>query len=140
MSLEKLKEIRNRRMEQRFIELQEQRRKLAESEMQLEDCKRQLASFQQWRLRHQEDLFHGLQNQPFAPHVLFDYQTQLEQFRLQEEHLQGEVANTQQQVQVAAQQVQQAEQNSREANLKLEKLREIIALQEKKTPLEEPSQ
>lgn len=140
MSLEKMKMLRTRRMEQRFIELQEQRRILAEWQTRLQEKKRKLREFQSWRLEHQEHLFHDLQNQPFAPQALFDYQTKLEQFRLQEEHIKGEVVNTQQEMQTAANQVQAAEQSSAEANLKLEKIKEIIKQQGQEKPREEPAQ
>ncbi|MEB4589429.1 YscO family type III secretion system apparatus protein [Candidatus Thiothrix sp. Deng01] len=140
MSLEQLKRIRSRRMEQRFIELQEQRRILAAQELLIRSKERELAEFAQWRLQHQETLFANLKNQPFAPQALFDYQKTLEQLRLQEEHLQAELAATYKGLQTAESQVQLAQQKSSEANLKLEKLKEIINLQDVKNSSEEPAQ
>ena len=83
MSLEQLKTIRSRRMEQRFVELQEQRRVLQER---------------------------------------------------------AELAEAHQGLQAAEAQVQTAQQNSSEANLKLEKLKEIIKVQGAKSAREEPVQ
>lgn len=140
MSLEQLKRIRSRRMEQRFIELQEQRRILAAQELLIRSKERELAEFAQWRLQHQETLFANLKNQPFAPQALFDYQKTLEQLRLQEELLQAELAATYKGLQTAESQVQLAQQKSSEANLKLEKLKEIINLQDVKNSSEEPAQ
>ena len=50
MSLEQLKTIRSRRMEQRFVELQEQRRVLQEQQQHLQQKEQQLVHFGQWRL------------------------------------------------------------------------------------------
>lgn len=140
MSLEQLKRIRSRRMEQRFIELQEQRRILAAQELLIRRKEQELAEFAQWRLQHQETLFANLKNQPFAPQALFDYQKTLEQLRQQEEHLQAELTATYKGLQTAESQVQLAQQKSSEANLKLEKLKEIISLQDVKNSPEEPVQ
>ncbi len=140
MSLEQLKTIRARRMEQRFIELQEQRRILQTHEQQLHEKEQQLVSFGQWRLEHQEALFASLKNQPFAPQMLFEYQKNLEDLRLEEERLRAELADAQQGLQAATAQVQTAQQHSSEANLKLEKLKEIIKVQDDKKSREEPAQ
>ncbi|OQX15859.1 MAG: hypothetical protein BWK73_05615 [Thiothrix lacustris] len=132
MSLEQLKTIRARRMEQRFIELQEQRRILQTQEQHLHDKEQCLVNFGQWRLERQETLFASLKNQPFAPQMLFEYQKNLEDLRVEEERLRAEVADAQQGLQTAAAQVQTAQQHSSEANLKLEKLKEMIKMQDGK--------
>lgn len=140
MSLEQLKKIRTRRMEQRFIELQEQRRLFAEQERILHEKEQQLLAFGRWRLQHQEALFASLQNQPFAPQALFDYQKKLEQLREEEERLRTQLAEAGQAVQAAETQVQAAQRQSSEANLKLEKLKEIIKSQDAQKSREEPAQ
>lgn len=140
MSLEQLKKIRARRMEQRFVELQEQRRIMAEKELLTRQKEQELADFGHWRLQHQETLFANLKNQPFGPQALFDYQKTLEQLRQQEEHLQAELADNYKGLQTAESQVQAAQKQSSEANLKLEKLKEIIKLQDVKKSPEEPAQ
>lgn len=140
MSMEQLKTIRARRMEQRFIELQEQRRILLEQEQYLRQKEQQLASFGQWRLEHQETLFANLKHQPFAPQMLFAYQKTLEDLRQEEERLRAELADAHQGLQAAEAQVQTAQRHSSEANLKLEKLKEIIKTQDAKKSREEPAQ
>ncbi len=140
MSLEQLKIIRNRRMEQRFVELQEQRRILTEQEQRIHQQEQQLIAFGQWRLQHQEALFAGLKNQPFAPQMLFDYQKNLEDLRQEEERLRAALADALKGLHAAEAQVQTAQQNSNEANLKLEKLKEIIKTQDAQKPREESAQ
>jgi hypothetical protein len=140
MSLEQLKKIRARRMEQRFIELQEQRRIFAEHEQLLREKEQQLRDFGHWRLQHQEALFAKLQNQPFGPQALFDYQKTLEQLREEEERLRAQLAEAGQALQSAESQVQAAQHQSNEANLKLEKLKEIIKMQDAQTSRAEPAQ
>lgn len=130
MSLEQLKTIRARRMEQRFIELQEQRRILQTQEKHLHEKEQQLVQFGQWRLEHQEALFASLKNQPFAPQMLFEYQKNLEDLRVEEERLRAELAEAQQSLQAAVDHVQVAQQQSTEANIKLEKLKEMIKVEE----------
>jgi hypothetical protein len=140
MSLEQLKTIRTRRMEQRFVELQEQRRVFQEQQHGIQQKEQQLLAFGQWRLEHQEALFASLKNQPFAPQMLFDYQKNLEDLRLEEERLRAELQEAHKGLQAAEVKVQAAQQNSSEANLKLEKLKEIIKVQDAQTSREEPAQ
>jgi chromosome segregation ATPase len=140
MSLEKLKELRIRRMEQCFIELQTHKQVLSEWQINAQKKRQQLAAFQQWRLNHQETLFTTLKDQPFSPQNLLDYRAKLEQLRQQEEQLRQELAGIQQALENAQIQVQRAQQQSTEANIKLEKLKEIILLHDGKKPLEEPAQ
>lgn len=139
MSLDKLKSLRQRRMEQRFVELQAQRHNLEQWQNNLNQKANQLHEFQSFRLQQQESLFADLQSKPFATTSWHDYQTTLEQLRLQEEFLRHELQNTQKEVEQAETQVEQARQKSREANLKLEKMKEIIK-QEMQQPLSESAQ
>lgn len=139
MSLDKLKSLRQRRMEQRFVELQTQRHNLEQWQNNLNHKANQLHEFQRFRLQQQESLFADLQSKPFATTSWHDYQKTLEQLRLQEEFLRQELQNTQKEVEQAETLVEQARQKSREANLKLEKMKEIIK-QEVKQPLSESVQ
>lgn len=140
MSLEQLQKIRSRRVEQCFIELQEQRRILAEHEAALRAKQQQLVEFGRWRLQYQESLFAKLQNQPFAPQALFDYQKTLQQLSEEEQRLREQLGAAEQALQAAYAQVQAAQQNSNAANLKLEKIKEIIKTQVAQTNPEEPAQ
>jgi hypothetical protein len=140
MSLEQLKTIRSRRMEQRFVELQEQRRVLQEQQQRIQQKEQQLVNFGLWRLEHQEALFASLKNQPFAPQMLFDYQKNLENLRQEEERLRAELIEAQKGLQAAEVQLQTAQQNSNDANLKLEKLKEIIKTQDAQKSREESAQ
>lgn len=140
MELEKLKKLRVRRMEQCFIELQTRRQILSEWEINLQKKEQQLGAFQRWRLEHQEALFASLQNQPFNPQAWLDYRAKLEDLRLQEESFREEWLQTRNAMQAASSDVDEARKQSAEANIKLEKLKEIIQLHEGKTPVEEPAQ
>lgn len=137
MSLEKLQALRQRRMEQRFVELQASRHNLTSWQTELDKQATTLYQFQRWRLQQQESLFADLQSKPFATTSWHSYQETLEQLRLQEEHLRQELQKAQQAVTDAEKQVEQARQQSRAANLKLEKMKEIIIQQEAQpTPAE----
>lgn len=132
MSLEKLQSLRQRRMEQRFVELQAQRHNLERWQNDLYQKAAQLEQFQRFRLQQQETLFSDLQSKPFATTSWHDYQKTLEQLRLEEVFLHQELQNVQNKVQQAENQLEQARLKSREANLKLEKTKEIIR---QETPL-----
>lgn len=136
MSLEKLQSLRQRRMEQRFVELQAQRHNLERWQNDLYQKATQLDQFQRFRLQQQENLFSDLQSKPFATTSWHDYQTTLEQLRLQEEFLRQELQNIQKSVEQAENQVEQARQKSREANLKLEKMKEIVKQEAQLLPAE----
>lgn len=140
MELEKLKKLRTRRMEQCFIELQTRRQVLSEWEINLQQKEQQLADFQRWRLEHQEALFASLQTQSFNPQGWLDYRTKLEDLRLQEEKFREELSQVQDAMQAASLEVEAARKQSAEANIKLEKLKEIIQIHAGKTPAEEPAQ
>ncbi|MFN3785512.1 MAG: type III secretion system stalk subunit SctO [Thiothrix sp.] len=140
MSLEQLKKIRSRRMDQCVIELQEQRRILAEQEATLRARQQQLVEFGRWRLQYQESLFAKLQDQPFTPQALLDYQKVLQQLSQEEQRLREQLGAAEQALQTAYTQVQAAQQNSKVANLKLEKIKEIIKTQVAQTNHEEPAQ
>lgn len=139
MSLEKLQSLRQRRMEQRFVELQTQRHTLEQRQLDLNNKASQLNEFQRFRLQQQEVMFAHLQSKPFATTSWHDYQKILEQLRLQEEFLHQELQNTRKELELAESRVEQARQKSREANLKLEKMKEIIK-QDASRPLSEPAQ
>lgn len=134
MSLEKLQSLRQRRMEQRFVELQAQRHNLERWQNDLYQKAAQLDEFQRFRLQQQENLFSDLQSKPFATTSWHDYQKTLEQLRLQEEFLRQELQNLQKEVEQAEKQVEQARQKSREANLKLEKMKEIVKQEAQQLP------
>lgn len=138
--LAQLKKLRSRRMEQRFIALQAERQRLAEQESYLQRQQQQLLDFQQWRLNHQESLFADLQNKAFNPQIWLDYRVKLEQLQQEENRLREAVALTQQAIQLALTQVEAARKQSSEANIQLEKVKEIIQVHDAKTPTEEPAQ
>jgi tRNA nucleotidyltransferase/poly(A) polymerase len=137
MDLEKLKKLRTRRMEQCFIALQTQRQTVLGWQNHVQQKEQQLAEFQQWRLAHQEALFADLKHQPFNPQALLNYQAKLEEFRQQEDSIRAELANTYQALHTANTHVETARQESVEANIKLEKLKEIIQLHDEQKSSEE---
>lgn len=130
MSLEQLQKLRTRRMEQRFVELQTQRRVVEAQEAQLHAQREQLAAFRQWRLDQQEALFAHLQAQPFTPQVLLDYQKKLAGLLEEEQRLQVQLMAAEQALEAAIGALAAAQRNANEATLKLEKIKEIIKLQD----------
>lgn len=126
IDLEPLKKLRTRRMEQSFVELQAQRKLLDEWLTNLAQQEQQLLAFQQWRVQHQDYLFASLQNQAFDPQAWLNYRLTLEQLQQQEDDLRAAINKTQQSVAAANTQVETAHKHSTEANVKLEKLKEIM--------------
>lgn len=132
MSLQKLEMLRKRRMEQSFIELQASRKVAEDWQNHFAAQESNLANFEHWRLNYQEQLFKGLLHQSFNPQALMDYRTTLEQMQTQEDQLRTELSRTHQSLQQAQQQVVAAQKKSAEANVKLEKLKEIISVENAK--------
>lgn len=140
MSLKKLEMLRNRRIEQSFVELQANRKIAEDWQNHCTSQENNLVNFEQWRLNYQEQLFKNLLNQSFNPQALVDYRATLEQMQQQEQLLRTELAQTYQSLQRAQQQVAVAQKKSAEANVKLEKVKEIISIENAKKPREEPAQ
>lgn len=140
MDLNKLKSLRVRRMEQSFIELQTQRQTLSAWEITVQKKEQELRDFQRWRLNHQESMFADLKNNTFNPQALLDYHKKLDQLRLQEESLREELAETYRAMQAAHAQMEIARKQSAEANIKLEKVKEIIQIHDAKKSSEELAQ
>lgn len=138
--LAKLKKLRSRRMEQRFIALQAERQRLAEQESHLQRQQQLLLDFQQWRLNYQESLFANLQHKAFNPQAWLDYRAKLEQLQQEENRLREAVVLTQQAIQLSLTQVEAARKQSNEANIQLEKVKEIIQIHDAKMPNEESAQ
>ena len=140
MDLGQLKKLRARRVEQCFIELQTQRKILNEWIVYQQKQEQHLIDFQQWRLNYQETLFAALKNQTFDPQALFDYRLKLDELQQEENRLRDALKQTYESLKAASMQVEVAQQGSSSANIKLEKLKEIIKFHDAKTPSEEPAQ
>lgn len=140
MSLEKLQFLRTQRMEQSFIELQSRKKALEQWYDHANQQEQQLIAFQRWRLHQQETLFANLTHQYFDPQTLLDYRAKLEQLQQQEERLRADLTSTYHSLEIAKQQVQVAKQQSAQANIKLEKLKEIIKQEHFTKPRAESAQ
>ncbi|WP_287603584.1 YscO family type III secretion system apparatus protein [Thiothrix sp.] len=140
MDLGQLKKLRARRVEQCFIELQTQRKILNEWIVYQQKQEQHLIDFQQWRLNYQETLFAALKNQTFDPQALLEYRLKLDELQQEENRLRDALKQTYESLKAASMQVEVAQQGSSSANIKLEKLKEIIKFHDAKTPYEEPAQ
>ena len=140
MDLVQLKKLRARRVEQCFIELQTQRKILNEWIVYQQKQEQHLIDFQQWRLNYQETLFAALKNQTFDPQALLEYRLKLDELQQEENRLRDALKQTYESLKAASMQVEVAQQGSSSANIKLEKLKEIIKFHDAKTPSEEPAQ
>lgn len=126
MSLEKLQFLRTQRMEQAFIELQSRKKALEQWHANANQQEQQLIAFQRWRLHQQETLFAKLTPQYFDPQTLLDYRAKLAQLQQQEERLRADLTSTYHSLATAKQQVQVAQRQFAQANIKLERIKEII--------------
>ncbi|QTR51141.1 type III secretion system stalk subunit SctO [Candidatus Thiothrix anitrata] len=140
MDLAQLKKLRARRVEQCFIELQTQRKILDEWNSYQQKQEQQLLDFQKWRLNYQESLFDSLKHQTFNPQALLDYHLKLDQLQQEENNLRDALKQTYASLKAASMQVDIAQQDSSSANIKLEKLKEIMKVHDAKKPSEEPAQ
>lgn len=138
--LDQLKKLRARRAEQRFIELQTQRKILNEWMAYQQKQEQDLIDFRQWRLNYQETLFAALKNQTFDPQSLLEYRTKLDELQQEENRLRDALKQTHESLKAANRQVEIAQQNAKSANVQLEKLKEIIKIHDAKTPTEESAQ
>ena len=131
MSLEKLQEIRERRLDKQRKEVQERKAIMDQAELKLEESRQNLTQFHQWRLNHQEDLFKGLQGQACSPQGMFEYRAKLEKLSEEEEALKSAIVQAQEELKETQQHYVQARKVANELSLKNEKTKEIIEIQEK---------
>ena len=124
--LEKLKMLRNRRMEQQFIELQTHRQILDGWHNQIFSKQQQITEFKQWRIDYQDKLFHSLQDQPFNVQTMKSYHEKLNELEQEETRLHTELDSIRQGMRQAETVVEQARKKSSETILQLEKVKEII--------------
>ncbi len=129
MSLEKLKDLRKRRMERATIELKNSKEYLLFCEKEVAKKFQKQREYAQWRLQHQDELFGDLQAGIFAPEDLGNYLADVERMKYKKKQLEDDLDN-------AKKKYKQAEKNVHEKQLalslivkKLEKLSEIIEMQ-----------
>ena len=131
MSLEKLKELRKRRMEGASIALRKSKEYLFGCEQELLAKQNELQQYAQWRLQHQDDLFTQLQANSFSPDDLGRYLSDVDGLKVRKKQIE-------EQLETAKIKYQQAEININEKKMalslitkKLEKLSEIIDIKKK---------
>ena len=131
MSLEKLQEIRERRLDKQRKEVKRTKDTMITAEQKLEQCRLDLANYHQWRLNHQEDLFKGLQGQASTPQAMFEYRAKIEKLAQEEEQLKAVITQAQEELKATQESFSQARKIANELALKNEKTKEIIEIQEK---------
>lgn len=131
MSLEKLQEIRERRLEKQQKIVQQSKSLVMTAEQQLQLCKQNLLSFQQWRQAHQDELFRSMQGQSFSPQNMLDYRAKLDNLAQEEEQLKLVIVDAQKKLEVTHQQYLKTQQEANKLALKNEKTKEIVKIQEK---------
>lgn len=131
MSLDKLQEIRERRLDKQRKVVQDCKDKMVAAEQTLEQCRQNLLNFRQWRLDHQESLFQGLQGQACSPQAMFEYRAKLEKLTEEEQQLQVVITQAEEALKATQEQYAQASKVATELALKNEKTKEIIEIQDK---------
>lgn len=130
MSLDKLQEIRERRAEKQQKAVLDSKALVQTAVQQVELCKQNLLKFQEWRANHQEDLFKGLQGQPFSPQSMLDYRARLEALAQEEEQLKLVIIDSQKNFETMKEKHLQVQKVATELALKNEKTKEIVKIQQ----------
>ncbi|HIO92672.1 MAG TPA: hypothetical protein EYG68_07485 [Leucothrix mucor] len=128
MSLEKLKDLRKRRMEQAYIALQNSKEYLIFCEKDLAKKFHQQREYSKWRLKHQDELFGDLQSGIFAPEDLGNYMADIEHMKYRKKQLEDDLNNAKKKYQQAEKNVHEKQQALSLIVKKLEKLTEIIKM------------
>lgn len=131
MSLEKLQEIRERRLDKQRKEVQQHKDAMDQAELKLEECRQNLEQFHGWRLNQQEGLFKELQGQAWSPQGMYEYRAKLEKLSEEEQQLKAIIVQAQEALKAAKQHYVQAKKVANELALKNEKTKEIVEIQGK---------
>lgn len=126
MSLEKLKELRKRRMETAQLAYQKSKEYQLFCEKELAAKFREQQEYSKWRIKHQDDLFGELQGGDFSPDDLGKYMANLESMKFKKQQLEQELEISKRKYQAAEVKVQEKKQALSLITKKLEKLSEII--------------
>ena len=129
-NLQKLQEIRERRLEKQQKAVLQCKHAMIEAEQKLQQCRINLEQYHQWRLDHQESLFKGMQGQSFSPQGMFEYRAKIEKLAQEEEQLKAIIVSAQEELKAAQEQYVQAKRIANELALKNEKTKEIVTIQE----------
>ena len=130
-SLKKLKELRKRRVERAYIELQSSKEYLLYCEKELAKKYHEQREYSAWRLRHQDNLFGELQSDYFSPEDLGSYLADLENMKFRKKQLEDALQNTKKKYEVAQKNAHEKQMALSLITKKLEKLSEIIDIQMK---------
>lgn len=131
MSLDKLQEIRERRLEKQQIEVRNRKSEMVLAEQQLMQARQNLDDFRQWRLNQQEGLFSNLQGQSCSPQNMLEYRAQIEKLAQEEEPLKELITKANEQLKITQESYAQAKKVVTELDIKNEKTKEIIDIHEK---------
>lgn len=119
-------------------ELQRAKSLCADTEAELEHVRKHLIDFQNWRSRHEKELFEQLQQGVFSPVKLQQYNIKLERLKQSEIELQNVIPAVEQRLASARQQVIEAQARLQLASKANEKVDEFLSVEdgEKKIRLE----
>lgn len=131
MSLEKLKELRKRRMEGASIALRKSKEYLLNCEQAVFEKQNELQQYGQWRLQHQDDLFSQLQANSFSPNDLARYSSNIEELKVKKQQLEASLEDLKQKYQQAERNINERKMALSLITKKLEKLSEIIDIKKK---------
>lgn len=126
MSLEQLKEIRQKRMERQAIEVGRCKDVMLKSEQDIEQKKQELDYYVNWRVDNQEKMFDNLQSAVFSPQDIQKYMDQQEHMKDEEKKHQEELKQAEAELEVTRQKYREARINLAEITKKLEKINEMI--------------
>lgn len=131
MSLEKLKELRKRRMEGASIALRKSKEHLLICEQAVFGKQNELQQYAQWRLQHQDDLFTQLQSNSFSPEDLGRYMSDIDGLKIKKQQIEEELETARLKYQQAGKSIQERKMALSLITKKLEKLSEIIDMKKK---------
>jgi flagellar biosynthesis chaperone FliJ len=131
MSLEKLKDLRQRRKEGATIALQKSKAYLLACEHESAEKYNELQQYGQWHLQHQEALFSQLQADSFFPDDLGRYMSNVDRMKVRKSQLEEELEAIKLKYQQAEKSLVEKKMALSMITKKLEKLSEIIDIKKK---------
>lgn len=126
MSLEKLKELRKRRMEAASIALRKSREYLLVCEQEINKKQQEIQQYALWQLQQQNTLFSQLEANSFSPDDLGKYLSDIEALKIKQQQLEASLEILKQKYQQAKNTINERKLSLSIITKKLEKLCEII--------------
>lgn len=126
MSLEQLREIRERRLEKMTLEVSRSREKMQHSEKAIQEKQQALDDFIKWRTDEQNNQFDNLQGGMFSAQDIHKYMDNQERMKGDEVKYQEAIKEAEEAFELAQQQYKKVHLELEDMSKKVEKIKEII--------------